>query len=84
MHALLGLAVAFVAIALSARPDLRQAGEDELRGDALESVVVGHFDTSGHAQGRPSRSTTNHRALPLWRWSSALLPRRARPLTQRE
>ena len=30
--ALLGLALAFLAIALTARPDLRQAGENELRG----------------------------------------------------
>ncbi len=38
--ALLGLAVAFVAIALSARPDLRQAGEDQLRGWLHERRVA--------------------------------------------
>ena len=30
--ALLGLAVVFAAVTLTARPDLRQAGEDQLRG----------------------------------------------------
>lgn len=41
--ALLGLAVAFVVIALTARPDLRQAGEEQLMGwlQARQEAVIG-------------------------------------------
>ncbi|TXJ06427.1 MAG: lytic transglycosylase domain-containing protein [Alicycliphilus sp.] len=55
--ALLGLAVAFVAIALSARPDLRQAGEDELRGWLHERRVA--------EVGFPLEPTASERAVAI-------------------
>ena len=57
--ALLGLAVAFVAIALSARPDLRQAGEDELRGWLHERRVA--------EVGFPLEPTASERAVAMAR-----------------
>jgi hypothetical protein len=55
--ALLGLAVAFVAIALSARPDLRQAGEDSLRGWLQERRVA--------EVGFPLEPTASERAVAI-------------------
>ena len=55
--ALLGLAVAFGAIALSARPDLRQAGEDELRGWLHERRVA--------EVGFPLEPTASERAVAI-------------------
>jgi hypothetical protein len=52
--ALLGLAVAFAAIALTARPDLRQAGEEQLMGwlQARQVAVIGFPVEPGASERR--------------------------------
>jgi hypothetical protein len=61
--ALLGLAVAFAAIALTARPDLRQAGEEQLMGwlQARQVAVIG-FPVEPGASERATAS--NPKDLP--------------------
>jgi soluble lytic murein transglycosylase-like protein len=58
--ALLGLAVAFAAIALTARPDLRQAGEEQLMGwlQARQVAVIG-FPVEPGASERATASNPN-------------------------
>jgi len=61
--ALLGLAVAFAVITLTARPDLRQAGEEELMG-WLQSRQEALTGLQNERDARERATATDPRALP--------------------
>ena len=61
--ALIGLAVAFVVLTLTARPDLRQAGEEQLR-DWLQSRQVALQDMPVELDASERATATNPKDLP--------------------
>jgi len=61
--ALLGLAVAFAVIALVARPDLRQVGEEQLMG-WLQSRQAALLNTPVELEASERATATNPKALP--------------------
>jgi soluble lytic murein transglycosylase-like protein len=61
--ALIGLAVAFVVLTLAARPDLRQAGEEQLR-DWLQSRQVALLDMPVELDASERATASNPKDLP--------------------
>lgn len=61
--ALIGLAVAFVVLTLTARPDLRQAGEEQLR-DWLQSRQVALLDMPVELDASERATASNPKDLP--------------------
>jgi soluble lytic murein transglycosylase-like protein len=61
--ALIGLAVAFVVLTLTARPDLRQAGEEQLR-DWLQSRQVALLDMPVELDASERATASNPQDLP--------------------
>lgn len=61
--ALIGLAVAFVVLTLTARPDLRQAGEEQLR-DWLQSRQVALLDIPVELDASERATASNPKDLP--------------------